>query len=184
MTEQPEQNRVNIGPGGNADIANWFTYHPPTHEQIPLYEAIRAKGGELATLIANVCPPGPDRSTALRSVRESVMWANAAIACDPRQAEPETVNVEVTLPGGVERCEASSYQSDAVRQQYGPGGYNRCVRSLGHDLPTAELPGTPHTDTWGVQWRVNDDGGFRQIGTLDKDRLRALIEDEGTQVQV
>lgn len=180
MTDQqpePEQHRINLGPGGNVDLDHLFSYHAPTPEQIPLYEALRAKGGEFARLIGALCPPGPDRSHAIRQVRDAVMWANAAIACEPpRRSEPEEpVEIAVTLPGGVPRCTVSS--DDAADGQ----DYNRCVRSVGHDDPTANMPGTAHVDTWGVQWKVVD-GVTIQIGALPREQVRQIIADEGTKV--
>ena len=66
-----------------ADLDNWFTYHAPTPEQIPAFEAIRDAGYEMAEKIMALVPPSADRSVALRKVREAVMNANAALACYP-----------------------------------------------------------------------------------------------------
>lgn len=76
---------VNTGPGGTLDLDNVFTYHAPTEEQIADYRKIRETGHDLAAIIAVLCPPCPERSTALAKVREAVMWANAGIACNPVQ---------------------------------------------------------------------------------------------------
>lgn len=62
-------------------IQHWFTYHKPTEEDIPKYEAIRQWGLSFAQIIDQKCPNGPDKSAAIRKVREAVMTANAAIAC-------------------------------------------------------------------------------------------------------
>ena len=64
-----------------AEIENWFRYHPPTREQLAKYEAIRLAGKNLATVILATTPRGADQSDAIRKVRESVMAANSAIAC-------------------------------------------------------------------------------------------------------
>ena len=66
------------------DVENWFTYHKPTEEQIPKYQAIREAGKALAEAIRIHCPDSADRSAALRKARESVMTANASIACGGR----------------------------------------------------------------------------------------------------
>ena len=66
------------------EIENWFTYHPPSPEQIPAYNTIREAGKHLATLIDSNCPPCADTTAAIRKVREAVFSANAAIACAPR----------------------------------------------------------------------------------------------------
>jgi len=64
-----------------ADLLNWFTYHPPSEEQIPKYNRLRDAALVFARVIQLETPPGPDQTTAIRKVREAVMTANAAIAC-------------------------------------------------------------------------------------------------------
>lgn len=65
-----------------AELDNWFIYHSPTPDQLPKYTAIRSAGKVLAeTILANT-PPSADQSAAIRHVREAVMTANAAIACE------------------------------------------------------------------------------------------------------
>ena len=62
-------------------LTHQFTYHSPTAETIPKYKELREKGLDFARVIDNLCPNGPDKSAAIRKVREAVMTANAAIAC-------------------------------------------------------------------------------------------------------
>lgn len=62
-------------------LQHWFTYHPPTDEDIPKYLELREAGLAFARTIAEMCPSGPDKTAAIRKVREAVMTANAAIAC-------------------------------------------------------------------------------------------------------
>lgn len=64
-----------------AEIHNWFVYHPPTEVQIAKYLVLREKGKELANTIMLNCPESADRSVAIRKVREAIMTANASIAC-------------------------------------------------------------------------------------------------------
>jgi hypothetical protein len=64
------------------DIENIFTYHKPTAEQLPKYEAIRAKAKELANVIVANTPACADQTAAIRLLREAVMTANASIALD------------------------------------------------------------------------------------------------------
>lgn len=64
------------------DIENWFTYHSPQTEDIEKYKAIRAAGHHLATVIVENTPSSADQTAAIRKVREAVMTANAAIACE------------------------------------------------------------------------------------------------------
>lgn len=63
-------------------IDNWFMYHQPTPEQVPRYEAIREAGKHLAEVILENSPASADQSDAIRKVREAVMTANAANACE------------------------------------------------------------------------------------------------------
>lgn len=65
----------------NEQINNWFTYHAPTPDQIPQFQAIREAGKVLATTIRDNAPASADVTDAIRSVRKAVMTANAAIAC-------------------------------------------------------------------------------------------------------
>ena len=64
------------------ELANLFKYHPPSDEQIPKYEAIRAAAFEFAKALVTNCPPSADRTFALRQVRSAMMTANASIALD------------------------------------------------------------------------------------------------------
>ncbi len=61
-------------------IENLFTYHVPTEEQKDSYVVIREKAMEFARVIDENCPESPDRTAAIRYLREAVMTANAAIA--------------------------------------------------------------------------------------------------------
>lgn len=62
------------------EIENRFTFHPAQPGQPERYEALRAKGKELAYLIEELAPYSRERSTALTKVDEAIMHANAAIA--------------------------------------------------------------------------------------------------------
>ena len=64
------------------DIENIFTYHSPTPDQLPKYEAIRAKAKELGHVIIDNTPTSADQTAAIRLLREAVMTANASIALD------------------------------------------------------------------------------------------------------
>jgi len=63
------------------EIDNWFTYHAPSPDQIPRYDAIRRTARIMARVIWDQCPPSADRTAAIRKLRECVMTANASIAC-------------------------------------------------------------------------------------------------------
>lgn len=63
-------------------LEKWFTYHAPKGDQPARYVAIREAAKNLAKVIFDNVPPSADRTAALRKVREAVMTANAAIACE------------------------------------------------------------------------------------------------------
>lgn len=63
------------------DIMRWFTYHRPTEDQLPKYQALRDKAKELALLMLDCVPPGPELILAVNGLRECVMHANQGIAC-------------------------------------------------------------------------------------------------------
>lgn len=92
--------RANVGPGGSLDLDNVFTYHPPFGDQTDRYEAIREVGKHFADVITRLCPGSPERSTAISRIRETVMWANAAIACHERPpVTPEECYLTHPHPG-------------------------------------------------------------------------------------
>lgn len=63
-------------------IQEWFTYHPPTQDQIPRYENIRSAAAKLAKVIYENCVNSADLTCAIRKLRECVMTANASIALE------------------------------------------------------------------------------------------------------
>ena len=73
-------------------LDNWFTYHLPTSEQLPKYQKIRDAGKALAAAIVESTPSGSDQTAAVRLVREAVMTADAAIACDQPQPAQQAYN--------------------------------------------------------------------------------------------
>lgn len=81
MAMQAPDGQVGVPVGPPADaIEELFTYHAPTEQQKTMYLEIRKAAAELARVIDRHCPAGPDRSAAVRKVREAVMTANASIA--------------------------------------------------------------------------------------------------------
>lgn len=62
------------------ELVELFTYHAPTEEQKHSYTLIRETAMRLAKVINDHCPAGPDRTAAVRKIREAVMTANASIA--------------------------------------------------------------------------------------------------------
>lgn len=64
------------------EIHEQFTYHPPKGNQAERYALLRDEARELAFKIMCNVPPCADRSAAIRKLRECIMTANAAIACN------------------------------------------------------------------------------------------------------
>lgn len=70
---------VPVEPAEDA-IEALFTYHAPEGDQPERYKQIREAAKALARCIDANCPAGPDRTAAIRHIREAVMTANASIA--------------------------------------------------------------------------------------------------------
>jgi hypothetical protein len=73
----------------DAIINDLFSYHPPTQEQTERFKAIRDKAWSLALSIVTYCPDSPERDTAITKLRETVMWANSAIALNGNTIDNE-----------------------------------------------------------------------------------------------
>jgi len=66
-------------------IDNWFTYHPPKDgAQVAAYARIREAGKAFAEAVVRETPASADQTAAIRLIREAVMTANAALACEGR----------------------------------------------------------------------------------------------------
>jgi hypothetical protein len=62
------------------DLANRFTYHAPTEDQVEKYQMIRNIAHSYATYLNEECPDGREKTLAMTKLEEVVFWANAAIA--------------------------------------------------------------------------------------------------------
>jgi len=62
------------------NIDKIFTYHKPNDEQINRYNVIRIMAKDLAFIIEDFCNDSEEKKQVLLKLRETVMWANAAIA--------------------------------------------------------------------------------------------------------
>ncbi len=73
---------VGVGAGFRAIsvVERFGSYRRPTETTIPKYEAIQKKTLELALLIDELCPSSPEKATALTTLQNAKMSANAAIA--------------------------------------------------------------------------------------------------------
>lgn len=61
-------------------IDDLFTYHKPTEAQAKMYDEINAAAKHFALVVHQLCPPCPDRTAAMRKIREARMTANSSIA--------------------------------------------------------------------------------------------------------
>ena len=57
-----------------------FTYHAPEPDQIAKYQKLRDGAEAFAKIIVENTPKCADQSHAIRLVRDSVMFSNAAVA--------------------------------------------------------------------------------------------------------
>jgi hypothetical protein len=63
-------------------ISNDFSFHPATDLTVEVHDAVRQKFASVAHWIVDNVPRGYAREYAVVRLRESMMWTNAAIACD------------------------------------------------------------------------------------------------------
>lgn len=62
------------------DIANRFNFHLATSTQAVAHEQIQVKCRWLAVYLNDTLPEGREKSLAITSLEETMMWANASIA--------------------------------------------------------------------------------------------------------
>ena len=65
-----------------SEINNWFTYHAPTPDQLVAYNDNRQAAKIYADTVNKHVPDSADKTVAIRKIRESVMAANLAVACN------------------------------------------------------------------------------------------------------
>jgi len=66
----------------NEEINNWFSYHAPKGDQTERYTTLRDEACCFAYVLNDLVPDCADKTAAIRKLRECVMTANAAIACN------------------------------------------------------------------------------------------------------
>lgn len=60
------------------------SYHAPSEDQIDRLGTLTAALEDFLLQVVRVCPPGPERSTAISRAREAKFWAASAIALEGR----------------------------------------------------------------------------------------------------
>ena len=64
------------------DLESEYTYHAPVGDQVDRYQLLRSNFRQLAVLVVELTPESREQSKALTDLKQSSMWANAAIACN------------------------------------------------------------------------------------------------------
>lgn len=68
-------------------VSNDFNFHPATDLTAEIHQATRANFAQLAHWIIDNVPKGLAREQSIIRLREAMMWANGAIACDSNPPE-------------------------------------------------------------------------------------------------
>lgn len=63
-------------------VTNDFGFHPATDITAEIHNATRANFANLAHWVIDNVPPSDARMNCIARLREAMMWANGAIACD------------------------------------------------------------------------------------------------------
>ena len=63
-------------------VTNDFGFHPATDITAEIHNATRSNFANLAHWVIDNVPPSEARQTCIERLREAMMWANGAIACD------------------------------------------------------------------------------------------------------
>lgn len=66
------------------DLDHIFSYHAPTQEQLPKYDAIRKAARAFAQVIVDNTVECADQTTAIRHISDATMTANRSIALGGR----------------------------------------------------------------------------------------------------
>ena len=64
------------------EIVDLFRYHRPTDDMNARFDVVRTAITNAAIAIDSACPAGPDRTAAIRKLKEAQMTANASIVLD------------------------------------------------------------------------------------------------------
>jgi hypothetical protein len=83
----------------DAQLDTWFAHHPPSSPAIiEAHETVRAECRRLARVFSDLLPECPDKTVALRAVRDAMYHANACIAVEQRLYEPSPTALSSTSP--------------------------------------------------------------------------------------
>lgn len=68
-------------------VSNDFGFHPATGPMVEMHQAVRGNYGSLAHWLVDNLPKGYAREECIKVLRDSMLWADAAIACDSNGPE-------------------------------------------------------------------------------------------------
>ena len=69
----------------DAALENWHAHHPPESQAIiDAHQQVRTEFLALSVSMNGLLPEGPDKTVALRAIRDAAMQCNAVIACAQR----------------------------------------------------------------------------------------------------
>ncbi|KKN24890.1 hypothetical protein LCGC14_0890400 [marine sediment metagenome] len=63
------------------NVNKWFGLRAPTQDEAKQLRLLRSKYLGLAYLIVDTCPANPDRTRAIRQLKQSMQTANSSIVC-------------------------------------------------------------------------------------------------------
>ncbi len=66
------------------EIVDLFRYHAPSPDMTAKFDQVRGAIESAALVIDECCPPGADRTAAMRKLKEAQMTANASIVLEGR----------------------------------------------------------------------------------------------------
>jgi len=76
-----------------------FEYLKPTNGQLEIMATIRTASAKYSEVLETHLPNGPDKTYALRKLREVAMWANVAITRQPDGAPRIDYPLDHPAPG-------------------------------------------------------------------------------------
>jgi hypothetical protein len=122
-------------------VGTLFTYHAPFGDQVKRYGILRGLGADLADAILLFTPAGSREQTlAIDNLRQAIMWANAAIACNEQQPPP-TEFPDFNIADGISAEETAKIvkdfnerngdhspwcHADKVPHEHGPRCHSEC----------------------------------------------------------
>jgi hypothetical protein len=163
------------------ELDTWFGYHPPSTPEIAqAHDQVRAACRNLAGVFSDLLPECPDKTVALRAVREAMYAANAVIAVQQRLYDPPPAAINSQVAHAPKVSVRSARQGPGViaLQREGDGatagGAVVVVESASERGIVLKIEGRPHSIE--VRWSAY---GFVQTewAPLDADSGWEMLRD-------